>query len=68
MIGNCIQWLYYSDKWIIKDVHIDLNQIYDAFGESYCVQSVKASCMESIDMFLRGYSDHQVIYSKNTTK
>ena len=63
------EWKLYSMVVLRKqidteDVHIDLDQIYDAFGESYYVQSVKASSMKSINNFLSDYSDHKVIYSK----
>ena len=45
------------------DVHVDLDQIYDEYGESYCVQSIKASTTEEIDSFLIGYK-YEIVYSK----
>eukprot|EP00835_Amoeboradix_gromovi_P004183 NODE_311_length_11244_cov_0.423419.p4 type:complete len:235 gc:universal NODE_311_length_11244_cov_0.423419:3133-2429(-) len=51
-------------KLEIGGVHVDLDQIYDEFGESYCVQSIKASTIEQVDSFLVNYNDFKPVYSK----
>ena len=48
----------------VGDVHVDFDQIYDGYGESYCVQSIKSSSVEGINSFLSNYSDYEVVYSK----
>ena len=48
----------------VGDVHVDIDQIYDEYGESYCVQSIKASTTEEIDLFLTDYNDYEAVYSK----